>query len=213
MSTKAKDPENPVPEQGIDDLPEKQEHSYPARLEIDYPDGDIKRTEVLLRIFKIIPPFFLYITISSTLLLSTIMMIVACQTYPRWWFDFKLESKRYSTRFSTFLTLMTNEYPSTTKEQIVHLDIDYPGENVAGALNRWAPLYKIFLSIPHFLILFALKICFLIALVAVWVIILFTGRYPKAIFNFMVGYWRWDLRYDAYTFLLVTDKYPPFSLA
>jgi hypothetical protein len=213
MSTKVEDPEDPpVPEQPVDALDEKKEQgvyaSYPARLEVDYPEGDISRMEVLLRIFKIIPAFLLYITVCSTLLLSTIIMIVSRQEYPRWWFDFQLESKRYSTRFSTFLTLMTNKYPSTTKEQIVHLDIDYPD---AKSLHRWGPLYKIFLAIPHFLILFALKICFLVVLVAVWITVLITGKYPKSLFDFIVGYWRWGLRFSAYALLMVTDQYPPFS--
>jgi len=211
-------------EQGVENPDEKThledhehhdlEHSYPARLEIDYREDDVSRLQVLLRIFKVVPVLILYVTVSSSSLwLSTLMMLVVGQKYPRWWFDFSLESKRYATRCMAFLFLMTDKWPSTTDEQIVHLDIDFPGENVAGSLDRWGPIYKIFLSIPHFLCLFALMIGNLLALVVVWVYLLITGgKYPKFIFDYVVGYYRWALRFNAYTFLLVTDKYPPFSL-
>mmetsp|Transcript_12298 Transcript_12298/g.29571 ORF Transcript_12298/g.29571 Transcript_12298/m.29571 type:complete len:269 (-) Transcript_12298:213-1019(-) len=187
--------------------------SYPARLEVDYREDDVSRIEVLLRIFKIIPVLLFSAFVGSTLYLSTLIMVMFQLKYPRWWFDFRLEYKRYSTRIGTFVALMTDKYPSTTDEQIVHLDIDYPGQDVSQSMNRWGPLYKIILSVPHFFICFALKIGYLLALVVVWIYLLVAGgKYPKFIFDYIVSYWRWSLRYDAYTFLLVTDEYPPFSM-
>jgi hypothetical protein len=217
MSDKNKEPDPEVPpEQVISDkapAPSSNAEQYAARLEIDFPDGEIDRMEVVLRIFKLIPALIMLITIVGTLFLSTVIMLVVRQKYPRWWFDFNLEAKRYSKRVFAYATLMSNEYPSTTEEQYVHLEIDFPGEDVSASLNRWAPLYKIILGIPHFLCLFGLFIATLAAIIGVYVTILFTGRYPKALFDFIVGFLRWELRFEAYVLLLVTDKYPPFSLS
>ena len=192
---------------------------YAARVEIDYPDRDLDRTSTLLRIFYLIPIAIVvgligggegwWIGTSSILFAPTLLMIVFRQKYPRWWFDFNLELTRFSTRVGAYAGLLSDEYPSTTDEQFVHLDIDYPD---ATQLNRWAPLYKWFLAIPHYLILFVLGVAGIIATIVAWLIILFTGRYPEGIYEFVVGVIRWGLRVTAYAFLLVTDEYPPFSL-
>ena len=97
------------------------------------------------------------------------------------------------------------------EEQTVHLQIDYP--DVERDLNRGLPLVKWLLAIPHFLILIVLSIAAFFAIVIAWFAILFTGRYPRGLFDFVVGVGRWWLRVEAYAFLLVTDHYPPFSLA
>jgi hypothetical protein len=191
---------------------------YAARLEIDYPDRDLDRVSTLLRVFYVIPIAIVlgfigggqgfWIASSSILFAPTALMIVFRQKYPRWWFDFNLELTRFSTRVGAYMGLLSDEYPSTTDEQYVHLDIDYPD---ATRLNRWAPLYKWFLAIPHYLVLFVLGIAALLATIVAWFAILFTGRYPDGIYEFVVGVSRWGLRVTAYAFLLVTDEYPPFS--
>ena len=79
-------------------------------------------------------------------------------------------------------------------------------------LNRWLPLVKWFLAIPHYIVLFFLAVAAVVMWIVTWFIILFTGRYPKGIFDFMVGVLRWSLRVTAYAFILITDHYPPFSL-
>ena len=137
-------------------------------------------------------------------------MILFRRRYPRWWFDFNLELNRFSTRIGAYLFLLTDQYPSTVDEQSVHLDIDYP--NVEQDLNRWLPLVKWFLAIPHYVVLSVLVIGAMGATIAAWFSILFTGRYPKSLFDFVVGVGRWSLRVDAYAFLLTTDVYPPFTL-
>jgi hypothetical protein len=130
--------------------------------------------------------------------------------YPRWWFDFARELRRFSTRVGAYLVLVTDRYPSTVDAQSVHIEIDYP--DVHQNLNRWLPLVKWLLAIPHYIILFFLAIASIIAVIIAWFAILFTGQYPRGLFDFVVGVGRWWLRVDAYAFLLVTDRYPPFSL-
>jgi hypothetical protein len=106
---------------------------------------------------------------------------------------------------------MSDRYPSTDEEQSVHLDIQYP--DVKKDLNRWMPLVKWLLAIPHYIALFVLTIASVVAVVMAWFAILFTGRYPRGLFRFVEGVMRWGLRVQAYAFLLTTDTYPPFKLA
>ncbi|MBT8216889.1 MAG: DUF4389 domain-containing protein [Acidimicrobiia bacterium] len=192
---------------------------YAARLEIDYPDRELDRVSSFFRVLYALPIAVLvglisggngyWLATSSVLFAPTALMIVFRQKYPRWWFDFNLELTRFSTRVGAYLALLSDEYPSTTDDQYVHLEIDYPD---ATTLNRWAPLYKWFLAIPHYLVLAVLSIAALLAVIVAWFSILFTGRYPEGIYDFVVGVSRWGLRVTAYAFLLVTDEYPPFSL-
>ncbi|HST81114.1 MAG TPA: DUF4389 domain-containing protein [Kineosporiaceae bacterium] len=148
--------------------------------------------------------------IAAGLFIATVLMIVFRQRYPRWWFDFALELARFSARVGAYVALLTDEYPSTVEEQNVHLEVDYP--DAGTDLNRWLPVVKWFLAIPHYLILIVLSIGAFFAVVIAWFSILFTGRYPRGLFDFVVGVARWWLRVEAYAFLLVTDRYPPFSL-
>jgi hypothetical protein len=138
-------------------------------------------------------------------------MIIVRQRYPRWWFDFSRELTRFGARVGAYFGLLTDRYPSTVDEQAVHLEIDYP--DAKRDLNRWLPLVKWLLAIPHYIVLVVLWLAVLVAVVVAWFAILVTGRYPRALFDFVVGVSRWSLRVDAYAFLLVTDRYPPFSLS
>jgi hypothetical protein len=198
---------------------------YAARLNVDYPE-QLDRLSTLLRLVWIVPIAIIFglvsvqhsdqvanssATISGGLWLATALMIVFRLRYPRWWFDFARELTRFGARVGAYLTLLTDRYPSTVDEQSVHLDIEYP--DAQGELNRWMPLVKWFLAIPHYVVLFFLSIAAAVAVVLAWFAILFTGRYPKSLFDFVVGVGRWQLRVAAYAFLLVTDEYPPFSLS
>ena len=207
---------------------------YPARLEIDYPDQH-DRVTTLFRVFLIIPIAIVIgvLTTGATqtqtvydqsgqvvrtssggigtgLFLATLLMILFARRYPRWWFDFALELARFGARVCAYLVLLTDEYPSTVEEQSVHLQIDYP--DVERDLNQWLPLVKWLLAIPHFIVLAVLSVVAFFAVVIAWFTILFTGRYPRGLFDFVVGVARWWLRVQAYATLLVTDRYPPFSL-
>jgi hypothetical protein len=205
---------------------------YPARLEVDYVDRH-NRVTTFFRVVLVIPIAIILgvltagVTqtvydqtgdvvstssggITSGLFVATLLMILFRQRYPRWWFDFALELTRFGARVCAYLALLTDQYPSTVDEQSVHLDIDYP--DVKRDLNRWLPLVKWLLAIPHFIVLLFLTIGAVIAVVLAWFSILITGRYPRGLFDFVVGVGRWGLRVQAYTLLLVTDRYPPFSL-
>ena len=206
---------------------------YPARLDVDYSDQH-NRVTTLFRIVLIIPIAIVYgvLTAGETrrvydqstgevvsttsggiiagLFLATLLMIVFRQRYPRWWFEFARELTRFGTRIGAYFALLTDQYPSTVEEQQVHLHIDYP--EVERDLNRWLPLVKWLLAIPHYLVLIVLVMAAFFAVVFAWFAILFTGRYPRGLFDFVVGVARWGLRVQAYAILLVTDRYPPFSL-
>jgi hypothetical protein len=209
------------------------EAPYPARLQIDYPE-QLNRVTTAFRIILVIPIAIVLgiLTNNSTstfrteggtwvtttgasilgaLFMTTLLLILFRQRYPKWWFDFALELNRFSTRVGAYLALLTDQYPSTVDEQSVHLEFDYP-ENVERDLNRWLPLVKWFLAIPHFIILLFLGIGAFFAIVIAWFAILFTGRYPKGLFDYVVGVGRWGVRVYAYAGLLITDRYPPFAL-
>ncbi len=191
---------------------------YPVQFGIDYP-AKSDRLTVFLRLFLSIP----IMIISRSLLLSisymtagfivlpTLLMIVFRQKYPRWWFDWNNELLKFSNRVGAYLLLLTDKYPSTTDEQSVHLRMPYP--NAKKDLNRWMPLVKWLLAIPHFVLLLFLGIIAGLATIISWFAILITGRYPKELFWFVVGVVRWENRVAAYAILLTTDKYPPFSLS
>jgi len=200
---------------------------YPARLQIDYPDRDLDRVSTLLRIFYLIPIAIVLALVSGpwqgeagseaaigaggVLFLGPLLMILFRQKYPRWWFDWNLGLSRFTTRVWTYAALMTDEYPSTDEEQNVHLELDYP--DPANDLNRWLPLVKWLLAIPHIIVLIVLVVVSVFAVIGAWFAILFTGRYPRGIFDFIEGVMRWGLRVEAYAILLITDRYPPFSLS
>lgn len=148
--------------------------------------------------------------IGGTLAVATGLMILFRRRYPRWWFNFSRELVRFEGRVGAYLALLTDQYPSTVAEQAVHLEIDYP--DAERDLNRWLPLVKWLLALPHYFVLVFLGLASFIAVILAWFAILFTGRYPRGLFEFVVGVWRWVLRVMAYAFLLVTDRYPPFSL-
>ncbi len=183
---------------------------YALRIEIDYPQTPLDRFTTFFRLLWVIPVAIIAGGLSTGLFFSTAMMIVFRQRYPRWWFDFTRELTRFSVRIGAYMALLTDAYPSTVEEQSVHLEIDYP--DAERDLNRWMPLVKWLLAIPHYIVLWFLWIVTFVVIVIAWFAILFTGRYPRELFDFVVGMMRWSLRVSAYAYLLVTDQYPPFSL-
>jgi hypothetical protein len=207
----------------------QERNDHPIRLSVDYPDRQLNRMTTFFRLFAALPILIVLGSVSGAwqwsydqgteaaaaagglLFFGPLLMILFRQKYPRWWFDFNLQLTRFSTRVSSYLALMSDRYPSTDAEQSVHLDLAYP--DVRRDLNRWLPLVKWVLAIPHYVVLFFLGIAAVFAVIIAWFVILFTGRYPRGIFNFVEGVLRWSLRVDAYALLLVTDRYPPFRLA
>jgi hypothetical protein len=196
--------------------------AYAARLNVDYP-ARLDRLTTLLRLIWVLPiAVILSVLVANGdgartggallggLWLATMLMLAVRVLYPRWWFDFARELTRFGARVGAYFALLTDRYPSTVDEQSVHLEIDYP--DVERDLNRWLPLVKWLLAIPHYVVLVPLSIGALLAIVVAWFAILATGRYPHTLFDYVVGVGRWSLRVNAYAFLLVTDRYPPFSL-
>lgn len=187
--------------------------TYPARLTVDYAGTNRNRLTTTFRVITVIPILTVLAPIAngatSLFFLPVLLMILFRQKYPRWWFDFNVQYQRFSTRVSAYVSLLTDEYPSTDEEQGVHLEIDYPD---ASQLNRWMPLVKWILAIPHYVVLFVLLIIAAILFMLGWFVILLTGTFPRGFHNFIVGVNRWSLRVTAYAFLLTTDEYPPFSL-
>ena len=204
---------------------------YPVQLSIDYPDRDLNRLTTFFRIFMVIPIIIvLGLLVGSNgnqgdiaggwsyqysaagfVLLPLILMLLFRQKYPRWWFDWNVALVKFSTRVEAYIHLLTDEYPSTDEDQTVHIEIAYP--DAKNDLNRWLPLVKWLLAIPHYIILWFLWIAAIVCIVIAWFAILFTGRYPRGLFDFVVGVYRWTLRVVAYAFLLTTDLYPPFALS
>src|SRR5206468_11610476 len=144
---------------------------------------------------------------TGLLFLPPLLMIVFREKYPRWWFDWNLELLRFSNRVGTYFALMDDRYPSTDEQQWVRLEFPYP--DAERDLNRWLPLVKWFLAIPHYIVLFFLGLGAIGAVLIAWFAILFTGRYPRALFQYVEGVIRWQNRVLAYSMLLVTDRYPP----
>jgi len=189
-----------------------QTNPYPARLEVDYPE-ELDRLSTFFRLIWILPIAVIVGFLSAAgegMLGAVMLMILFRLKYPRWWFDFTRELTRLETRFAAYLALLTDRYPSTDEEQSVRLEIDYP--DAERDLNRWLPLVKWLLAVPHYVVLAFLLTGAVFAVLIAWFAILFTGRFPRELFDYVVGVGRWGLRVQAYAVLLVTDRYPPFSL-
>jgi hypothetical protein len=206
--------------------------SYPVRLAVDYPDRQLNRVSSAFRIFAAIPIVIVLASIEGVtaewwneggdrgatlaaggtglLFLPPLLMILFRQKYPRWWFDWNREMLRFSNRVGIYLALMDDRYPSTDEEQSVHLEFPYPDAQLG--LNRWLPLVKWLLAIPHYIVLFFLYLGVIVVVIVAWFAILFTGRYPRGLFEYVEGVIRWHNRVVGYALILVTDQYPPFRL-
>ena len=202
--------------------------SYPVTFDVDYPARPLNRLTTAFRIFVAIPILIVIGSLPTASLhtgdksqmyqaaiggglvfLSLVLMLVFRQKYPRWWFDWNLNFLRFSYRVAAYLFLLDDRYPSTDEEQAVHLDFPYPD---ARQLNRWLPLVKWLLAIPHYIVLLFLSVGAVLAAIIAWFAILITGMYPRSLFDYVCGVLRWGNRVTGYAFALVTDQYPPFSL-
>jgi len=207
------------------------EAPYPVQFSVEYPDRDLDRLSTAFRIFAVIPIAIVLALVSGgadpgwaerdaayaggisaggILFIAPLLMIVFRQKYPRWWFDWNLNLARFENRVFAYLFLLRDEYPSTDEEQAVRLDFPYP--DAQSDLNRWLPLVKWLLAIPHYIVLLFLGLAAFVVIIIAWFAIVFTGRYPQGLFNFVVGVMRWGNRVQGYAFVLITDRYPPFRL-
>jgi Domain of unknown function (DUF4389) len=202
---------------------------YPVQFDVPYPDRDLDRLSTAFRIIIALPilivagafgghaygsgdqAFVAGGVTGGIVFLPTLLMIVFRQKYPRWWFDWNLELMRFSSRISVYLALMDDAYPSTDEHQSVRLDFPYP--NAKEGLNQFLPIVKWLLAIPHYIVLLFLWLAAFVCIVIAWFAIVFTSRYPRGLFDFVLGVMRWTNRVIAYAFALVTDEYPPFRLS
>ena len=207
---------------------------YPVQFSVEYPDRDLNRLTTFFRIIVAIPIVIVLTLLgggqwsgwggaygthstwiavggAGLLFVPTLLMIVFRQKYPRWWYDWNLELMRFENRVAVYLGLLDDQYPSTDERQSVSLDFPYP--DAKQGLNRWLPLVKWFLAIPHGIVLIFLGLAAFVCVIIAWFAILFTGRYPRGLFDFVVGVMRWTNRVEAYALLLVTDRYPQFRLS
>jgi hypothetical protein len=204
--------------------------SYPVTFSVDYPERQLNRLTTFFRIFAVVPIAIVLgllpgselaagasggevggsIAGGSLIFAPIVLMMLFRKKYPRWWYDWNLELLRFGNRIGVYVLLMDDEYPSTDEQQAVHLDFSYPD---AEQLQRGMPLFKWLLAIPHYVVLFFLYIGVFFAVIGAWFAILFTGSYPRAIFKFVEGTFRWHNRVVGYAFSLVTDQYPPFRLS
>jgi hypothetical protein len=200
-----------------------------VQFSVDYPDRALNRLTSAFRIFVAIPILIVLGSVSNSslswshsgakaasgvggmLFFAPLLMILFRQKYPRWWFDWNVELQRFTNRVVVYVLLMDDHYPSTDEQQSVHLDYVYP--DVSRDLNRWLPIVKILLAIPHLIVLGFLWLATIVVVIVAWFAILFTGRYPRGLFRFVEGVMRWGQRVIGYAFLLTTDKYPPFRLS
>jgi Domain of unknown function (DUF4389) len=204
---------------------------YPVQFSVEYPDRDLDRLSTAFRIIAAIPIVIVLGAIEGgwgswggggngewvaaggggILVFPTLLMILFRQKYPRWWYDWNLELMRFENRVAVYLGLLDDRYPSTDESQSVSLEFPYP--DAKQGLNRWLPLVKWLLAIPHYVVLIFLSLAAIVCVIIAWFAILFTGRYPRGLFDFVVGVMRWGNRVAAYAFVLVTDQYPPFRLS
>jgi hypothetical protein len=204
---------------------------YPVQFSVEYPDRDLNRLTTAFRIIVAIPILIVLGAIGSgwgswggggngewvaaggagILFFPTLLMIVFRQKYPRWWYDWNLELLRFENRVGVYVGLLDDRYPSTDERQSVSLEFPYP--DAKQGLNRWLPIVKWFLAIPHYVVLVFLGLAAIVCVIIAWFAILFTGRYPRGLFDFVEGVLRWGNRVAAYAFVLVTDQYPPFRLS
>ena len=187
-----------------------QSSDYPVQYSVDYAESR-NRLTTLFRIILGIPINIVYTVLSwaaGLIVLPVVVMLLFRGKYPRWWFDFNLELRRFQARINAYNGFLVDEYPSTDERQSVHLDIEYPEK-----LNNFLPLVKWILAIPHYIVMLVLLIIWLFVTIIAWFAILFTGSYPRALFDFSVGLGRYGARVDAYMAMLATDEYPPFRLS
>jgi Domain of unknown function (DUF4389) len=198
-----------------------QPDEYPIQFSVDYPERQLNRLTTALRLIMVVPILIVLMTVSGRftavaavtgglLFLAPLLLILFRQKYPRWWFDWNRELQRFVNRVLAYLALMDDRYPDTEDEQSVHLD--YPRPDVPRDLNRWLPLVKWLLAIPHYVVLAVLQLVAILVVIVAWFAILFTGAYPRGLFHFVEGVLRWHNRVIGYAYTLVTDRYPPFRL-
>jgi ABC-type uncharacterized transport system YnjBCD permease subunit len=191
---------------------------YPARLEF-HGEERMARWRPLVQWLLAIPHLVIAYALSSLrniLTLISFFTVLFTKRIPRPLFDVIAMTLRYEWRATSYALFLHEDYPpfdfqpaadDDGVEPHTTLSLTYPEE-----LNRWKPLYKWVLAIPHYVVLFALMIAAFFVVIAGFFAVVFTGEYPHGARDFLVGAYRYNLRVQAYIGLL-TDEYPPFALS
>jgi len=184
---------------------------YPLRYDVEYQEKH-SRLLIFVRWLLAIPHFLILYAlmgVANVILFIAFFAILFTRRFPRGLFDFVVNIYRWNANVSAYVGLLRDEYPPFSWEAgkyPVTYEVDYPEQ-----LNRWLPLVKWLLALPHYIVLMLLLIVAVLLWIVAWLAILITGRFPQGIFNFIVGVTRWGYRVNAYVYLL-RDDYPPFSL-
>jgi hypothetical protein len=186
--------------------------AYPVRFDVEYPE-ELSRWLIFVKWLLAIPHFIILWALgiaAGVMGFIAFFAILFSKRYPRGLFDFVVNVNRWSANVDAYTSFLRDEYPPFSWEPgqyAVTYEVDYPEE-----LSRWLPLVKWWLlAIPHYIVLFFLGIAAFVVWVIAFFAILFTKRFPRGLFDFIVGFRRWEYRVNAYVYLM-RDEYPPFSL-
>lgn len=185
--------------------------TYPIRVDISYPE-DLSRWLIFVKWLLSIPHYIILYFLELAVYVVTLIAVFAIlftAKYPEGLFKFAVGFRRWQLNYYAYLFLLRDEYPPFSMDPGQYpavLEVDYPER-----LNRFLPLIKWLLVIPSLIVLLALYIAGIVVTFIAFFAILFTKTYPRGMFDFMVGVFRWTQRATGYYYLF-TDKYPPFSL-
>jgi hypothetical protein len=186
---------------------------YPVRFDVEYPDR-LSRWKIFVKWLFAIPHLiiiYLLGIVNSVMIFIAFFAVLFTKKWPRGMFDFSVQIQRWTANvLAYFLVLLRDEYPpfsGDAGEYPVTLEIDYDDN-----LSRWQIFVKWLLAIPHLIVLVFLAIVVYVVVIIAFFAILFTARYPRWLFDFVVGTYRWYMRVNAYAVWFMTDRYPPFSL-
>jgi len=186
---------------------------YPVTFDCEYPER-LSRWKIFLKWLFAIPHLiivYLLLAVAGILQFIAFFAILFTKRWPRGLFDFTVQIYRWSLNTTAYaILLLRDEYPpfsGDSGEYPLVLEVEYRDD-----LSRWQIFLKWLFAIPHLIILSVLFIGVFFAVIIAFFAILITGRYPRGLFDFVVGSMRWMIRVQAYSHWLMTDRYPPFSL-
>jgi len=186
--------------------------SYPVRYDVEYPEN-LSRWLIFVKWLLALPHYVVIYLLGIAWELVTFIAFFAIlftKKYPEGMFKFSVGVRRWQANVTAYIGLLRDEYPPFSLDPgkyAVTYEVDYPEE-----LSRWLIFVKWLLAIPHIIVLALLAVVMLVVGIVAWFAILFTGRFPRSLFDFAVGVQRWSERVNCYISLF-TDAYPPFSMA
>ena len=178
--------------------------------DVAYPER-LSRWRIFVKWLLAIPHYFVLYFVglaASVVAVIAFFAILITGRYPRGMWDFSMLYLRWYANLNAYaVMLQRDEYPPFGDGPYpVRVHLDYP-----ETLSRWKIFVKWLLAIPHYLVLSVLGIALAFVVFVAFFAILITGKYHRGMFDFVAGVTRWTMRVNAYV-LLLTDRYPPFSM-